>query len=35
MLFVPVNYRLDEYGLNALTAQQPGALVLADEATAR
>jgi acyl-CoA synthetase (AMP-forming)/AMP-acid ligase II len=32
--FVPVNYRLDDHGLNALIARQPGALVLADETIA-
>ena len=32
--FVPVNYRLDDAQLNALIERQPGALVLADAATA-
>lgn len=32
--FVPVNYRLDDAQLNALVERQPGALVLADAATA-
>jgi acyl-CoA synthetase (AMP-forming)/AMP-acid ligase II len=32
--FVPVNYRLDDAQLNALVERQPGALVLADPATA-
>lgn len=32
--FVPVNYRLEEHQLNSLVARQPGALVLADRATA-
>jgi acyl-CoA synthetase (AMP-forming)/AMP-acid ligase II len=33
--FVPVNYRLEDHHLNSLVARQPGALVLADPATAR
>jgi acyl-CoA synthetase (AMP-forming)/AMP-acid ligase II len=32
--FVPVNYRLEDHHLNSLVARQPGALVLADPATA-
>jgi acyl-CoA synthetase (AMP-forming)/AMP-acid ligase II len=28
--FAPINYRLDDWALNALVARQPGALVLAD-----
>lgn len=32
--FVPVNYRLEGHQLNSLVARQPGALVLADPATA-
>jgi len=32
--FVPVNYRVDDKQLNALIADQPGALVLTDRATA-
>ena len=32
--FVPVNYRLEDHHLNGLIARQPGALVLADAATA-
>lgn len=33
--FVPVNYRLEDHHLNALVARQPGAMVLADEASAQ
>jgi acyl-CoA synthetase (AMP-forming)/AMP-acid ligase II len=33
--FVPVNYRADDSQMNALIARQPGALVLADAATAQ
>ncbi len=32
--FIPVNYRLEDHHLNSLIARQPGALVLADAATA-
>ena len=32
--FVPVNYRLEDHQLNSLIDRQPGALVLADAATA-
>src|SRR5262245_58880458 len=32
--FVPVNYRLEDQQLKDLVARQPGAMVLADEATA-